>query len=82
MKKRIFLFDNLKFLLIMTVVVGHCLDCMIENSSIMKSLFIFIYSFHMPLFIYLSGLFHSNRNVKNRCISFIFIGYIMKIFLY
>ncbi len=82
MKKRIFLFDNLKFLLIMTVVIGHCIDYMTDNSNMMRSLFIFIYSFHMPLFIYLSGLFHSNRNVKGRCISFIFIGYIMKIFVY
>ena len=82
MKKRIFLFDNLKFLLIMTVVVGHCIYYMTGNSNIMKSMFIFIYSFHMPLFIYLSGLFHSNHNVKERCLLFIFIGYIMKAVLY
>lgn len=81
MKNRIYLFDNLKFLLIMTVVIGHCIDYMTGSSNIMKSLFLFIYSFHMPLFIYLSGLFHSNHNVKNRCICFIFIGYAMKIFL-
>ena len=82
MKKRIFLFDNLKFLLIMTVVVGHCVYYMTGNSNIMKSIFIFIYSFHMPLFIYLSGLFHSDHNVKERCLLFIFLGYIMKAVLY
>lgn len=81
-KKRIFLFDNLKFLLIMTVVVGHCVYYMTGNSNIMKSIFIFIYSFHMPLFIYLSGLFHSDHNVKERCLLFIFLGYIMKAVLY
>ena len=74
MKKRIFLFDNLKFLLIMTVVVGHCVYYMTGNSNIMKSIFIFIYSFHMPLFIYLSGLFHSDHNVKERCLLLFFLA--------
>lgn len=82
MKKRIFLFDNLKFLLMTTVVIGHLSDCLVKSSDIMKSTYIFIYAFHMPLFIYLSGLFHSNRNVKNRCISFIFMGFSMKVLLY
>ena len=82
MKKRIFLFDNLKFLLMTTVVIGHLSDCLVKSSDIMKSIYVFIYAFHMPLFIYLSGLFHSNRNVKNRCISFIFMGFSMKVLLY
>ena len=82
MKKRIFLFDNLKFLLMTTVVIGHLSDCLVKSSDIMKSTYVFIYAFHMPLFIYLSGLFHSNRNVKNRCISFIFMGFSMKVLLY
>lgn len=45
----------------------------------MSGLFLFIYSFHMPFFIYLAGLFHRNHHVKSRCVSFIAIGFSMKI---
>lgn len=74
MKKRIFLFDNLKFLLMTTVVIGHLSDCLVKSSDIMKSTYVFIYAFHMPLFIYLSGLFHSNRNGKKSLYFFYFYG--------
>ena len=79
MEKRIFLFDNLKFFLILTVVIGHFIDYMTKSSHMMSGLFLFIYSFHMPFFIYLAGLFHSNHNIKSRCVSFIAIGFSMKI---
>ena len=79
MEKRIFLFDNLKFFLILTVVIGHFIDYITKSSHMMSGLFLFIYSFHMPFFIYLAGLFHSNHNIKNRCVSFIAIGFSMKI---
>lgn len=36
MKKRISLFDNLKFLLMTTVVIGHLSDCLVKSSDIMK----------------------------------------------
>ena len=79
MEKRIFLFDNLKFFLILTVVIGHFIAYITKSSHMMSGLFLFIYSFHMPFFIYLAGLFHSNHNIKNRCVSFIAIGFSMKI---
>lgn len=82
MNKRIYLFDNIKFLLIALVVVGHFADCMTNNSWTMKSLILFIYSFHMPLFIYMAGLFHKNMNIKKRCISFIALGIYLKILFY
>ena len=79
MENRIFLFDNLKFFLILTVVIGHFIAYITKSSHMMSGLFLFIYSFHMPFFIYLAGLFHSNHNIKNRCVSFIAIGFSMKI---
>lgn len=79
MKRRIYLFDNLKFFLMLVVVIGHFIDYMNTSSQAMEGLFLFIYSFHMPFFIYLAGLFHSNHNVKSRCVSFIAIGFSMKI---
>ena len=57
MRERIYKFDNIKFLLILLVVIGHCVEIYIDRYDSMKKVFIFIYSFHMPLFIFLSGLF-------------------------
>ena len=44
MEKRIFLFDNLKFFLILTVVIGHFIDYITKSSHMMSGLFLFIYS--------------------------------------
>ena len=47
--RRIYIFDNLKFILMALVVVGHFADAGIAVSETYRSLFVFIYSFHMPL---------------------------------
>lgn len=81
--KRLLLFDNAKFALIMLVVVGHFADYYTSDHASMRSLFLFIYSFHMPLFIFISGLFV--REIKadsrlnwNKILSFVAIGFLMK----
>lgn len=78
-KNRIYLFDNLKFFLILTVVVGHFADAVTPKPSVYKSIFIFIYAFHMPLFLFLSGLFHSNSNVFIRALRYASVGFVTKI---
>lgn len=57
MRERIYKFDNIKFLLILLVVIGHCVELYIDKYDSMKKVYIFIYSFHIPLFIFLSGFF-------------------------
>ena len=78
---RICLFDNIKFFLIATVAVGHIIDFATAESDVYKSIFLFIYSFHMPLFLFLSGVFNKNRDTKKKVISFIFLGFAIKILL-
>ena len=51
-KIREYKYDNLKFLLIFLVVFGHLLE--LYNVNI---LYVIIYMFHMPMFIYISGRF-------------------------
>lgn len=80
-KQRIFLFDNLKFLLILLVVIGHFVDIGVSKSNIYKSIFISIYAFHMPLFLFIAGMFHKDENIKEKILSFISIGMILKILL-
>lgn len=57
--------DILKFFLMFTVVLGHFLDYHAAESEVIRSAFLFIYSFHMPLFIFVAGLF-SKRMVNER----------------
>jgi len=53
MENRIALWDNLKFLLVTCMVIGHFADQFTDVSIIYDSIFLFIYSFHIPLFIFI-----------------------------
>lgn len=58
MHKRQTFYDSLKFILIAFVVIGHVLENYIGENDVVKSIYYFIYVFHMPLFVYISGHFH------------------------
>lgn len=49
--------DNLKCLLIFAVVFGHLLELFMKGNQADKWLYLVIYSFHMPLFAYTTGVF-------------------------
>jgi fucose 4-O-acetylase-like acetyltransferase len=55
--KRDYRFDNAKFLLIFLVVLGHVADNYCDFYAGVRCLFLYIYTFHMPAFLYISGLF-------------------------
>ncbi|NLL78327.1 MAG: acyltransferase family protein [Clostridiales bacterium] len=55
-KERIYLFDNMKALLILFVVFGHALEALLKDYHA-EFLYLLIYSFHMPLFAFCSGFF-------------------------
>ncbi len=54
--KRNYHFDNIKALLIFLVVFGHLIEPL-RDIPLFKSTYFIIYSFHMPLFILISGYF-------------------------
>lgn len=56
-KTRVEKWDNLKCLLIFLVVLGHITDLFVDISPAADKMSLFIYTFHMPLFIFVSGLF-------------------------
>lgn len=55
---RLFKYDNAKAALIMLVIIGHFSEAFTGQSSFCKSMFIAIYTFHMPAFFFVSGLFY------------------------
>ena len=73
------LWDNIKFALIMLVVVGHFIESNIGNSHLFKTTWIFICSFHMPLFIFIAGLFHKNDRIKAKILGYLSVYIIFKI---
>ena len=80
-KGRVALWDNLKFLTIVLVVTGHFADYLTKTSALSQSVRLFIYAFHMPLFIFMSGLFHSDREVTRRCTYLVLSGALLKFVL-
>ena len=76
---RIARFDNVKGLLIILVVAGHFMHPIHNDDPLLSYLFDLIYLFHMPLFVFMSGLFakgayRGGRLNVNRMVSFALLG--------
>ncbi|MEO3859224.1 acyltransferase family protein [Acrocarpospora sp. B8E8] len=72
--------DNVKFLLIATVVASHSLrDTVGDDAN--RAAYIFFFSFHMPLFVmisgYLSRTFWDSRGKVNKLVDTILIPYVI-----
>lgn len=57
---RIFTLDNAKALLIFLVVFGHFCGLYVE-SKIFDYFYLFIYAFHMPAFLFISGYGYTKK---------------------
>lgn len=79
--------DILRFFLIFLVVLGHIADFTTRNNEYMRTLYLAIYTFHMPLFIFVSGLFAKktiNEKRKNKIFGYLVLYFALKFinFLY
>ena len=84
MKRRIAYWDNLKYLMIVFVVVGHFV---LENNSgisspFYKSLGTFIYLFHMPVFFFISGYFFRKKSALWNALTYLIYAVVTKLILY
>lgn len=72
--------DNVKFVLIALVVVGHALVPTLDADS-SRALYIFVYTFHMPLFVLISGYLSRNfwnSNAKtNKLVDTFLVPYVI-----
>lgn len=79
--------DNLKGILITLVVIGHFVESVISGSAMSKSVFIFIYAFHMPLFLFFNGItfqrvaFDKNKVFSRSC-YFLLLYLALKIIIF
>ena len=87
MQKRIALWDNLKLFLIFLVVLGHYISGYYPDTPVFGPIYLIIYTFHMPAFIFVSGLF-SKRAVNGdkfpgkRIFTFIMLYFMTRVLTY
>ena len=67
--KRDAFFDNAKLLLIFFVVFGHMIQPFTDGSTPMYTVYMWIYTFHMPAFIFLAGFFAKGAGSKDYIIQ-------------
>ena len=85
-KSRVVYFDIVKAVLIFFVVLGHVIENYTKN-PVTKAIYLFIYAFHMPLFVFISGVFAKYN--KKTCFNYLFyylifdiISILLKIFVF
>lgn len=69
-------FDNLKGLLIFLVVFGHSMEVFKSYDVISETLYMFIYMFHMPVFVFVSGYFSKNTS-RSSAFTGVLLPYIL-----
>lgn len=60
--EREYQYDNMKFILILLVVFGHLLEYI--RGDISENIYRIIYTFHMPVFVFISGYFAKFKKKK------------------
>lgn len=78
MGKRIYLFDNIRAILIFLVVFGHFIEPLIISNRSILIIYAIIYSFHMPLFALVSGYF-SKLPTKKEIFNLLKIFFVFEI---
>ena len=66
-KPRVAFWDNARFALIVLVVIGHTLSTVRDDTALAYGIYTYIYLFHMPALILLSGYF-SRANTSTKTI--------------
>lgn len=85
-KERLWLWDNLKCFLIFCVVFGHFSDMFENQVPFLKSLFLFVNIFHMPLFIFVFGLFSKSvifgkKSCRDKMLYYLILYFILRLLI-
>lgn len=63
------------------VVLGHGADYGTSQYASFRFTYLFVYIFHMPLFLFISGLFFKDLYIRKKIMYYIAIGFAMKILI-
>ena len=83
-KSRVAKWDNTKAFLIILVVLGHAIGAFVDQSRILSNIYLWLTVFHMPLFMFLTGLFsksfvNADKFNFSKIISYVLLYYFIKI---
>ncbi|MFF5359504.1 acyltransferase family protein [Streptomyces scabiei] len=80
-KQRDAFFDNAKYLAIVLVAMGHAWEPLTDHSRAAEALYMFVYTFHMPAFIIISGYFSRSFDMRpdrlRRLVTGIAVPYVL-----
>lgn len=77
-KPRDFLFDNMRAILMILVVWGHILDDMTGDNDLIRTIYYFIFFFHMPALTFISGYFSKNIDkIRNSAFTKLLLPYLI-----
>lgn len=84
-KERLWLLDNVKALLMLLVVLGHMFTDYVGDSHTIRMVTLWIYTFHMPAFVFVSGLLHKKNAIDSKLrwdkvIGFVLVGLCLRYF--
>ncbi len=80
---RIAKWDNIKGILILLVVMGHAATPYLSKSHSLQAFYTFIYMFHMPLFVFMTGMFsrktvETGAKLLQRVTGYVILGFFLK----
>ena len=81
-KPRVAAWDNIKLFLIFCVIIGHFVGVLGNVTRPMQMTYLFIYSFHMPLFLFIAGYFHSYKDTKKKVVYNFSVAFVSKIVIF
>ncbi len=81
-RERIYYWDNLKCLLIFLVVLGHILIPVTHDGRGTETVYYFIYLFHMPAFVFVSGFFSKSYMKKDVPVVSKLMGFLILYVIY
>ncbi|MEU6536400.1 acyltransferase family protein [Streptomyces sp. NPDC047000] len=80
-KARDAFFDNAKYLAILLVAMGHSWEPLKDDNRLLQSLYLVVYTFHMPAFIIISGYFSRSFDMRpdrlKRLVTGVVVPYIV-----
>lgn len=81
---RVAKWDNAKAFLITLVVLGHAISAYIDESQLLSNVYLWLTVFHMPLFMFLTGLFSKSfvnapKFNVNKIASYVLLFFFIKI---
>lgn len=84
-RERLWLYDNVKALLMLLVVLGHMFTDYVGDSYTIRMVTLWIYTFHMPAFVFVSGLLHKRNAIDSKLrwdkvIGFVLVGLALRYF--